>query len=221
MEKNASARRLRLATWHLYGIAMFRFYVFYAANFSQTQMSHNSPVFIYSFCGRRSTSTMTNLQQQVSQRKADSQNAKSQPGGQWPRYKNIYKTYVQDWWLTEILSLIIGFISIIGLCVLLRTYDGKPTSQSNGFFGVNISLNTLVSIVSALGRAALLVSVAECVSQLKWLWYLNHDRPLADLDVFDEASRGAWGGFKLLWRINVRYASLLPSHYVGRDSCIV
>ena len=163
---------------------------------------------------------MAHPQQQVLLSENDRSSGKSHPGGH-RHIHHIYEKYVHDWWLTEILSMIIGLICIIALCVLLHQYDNTPTSQSNGFFGVNITLNTLVSILSSLGKAALLHSVAECVSQLKWMWYLKYDRPLADLDIFDRASRGPWGGLKLLWRINVRYASLFPTHYFSLYSSLV
>ena len=163
---------------------------------------------------------MAHPQHQVLLGEADSQSANSQPGGKRPRY-NVYEKYVQNWWLTEILALMIGVGCIIALCALLPKYDQQPASQSNEFFGVNITLNTLVSILSSLGRAALLFSVAECVSQLKWMWYLKHDRPLADLDIFDGASRGPWGGLKLLWRVNIRYASPFTSRHFSRYSCLV
>lgn len=116
----------------------------------------------------------------------------------------------------EFLSIIIGTVSIVVLCVLLRRYNGKLALRSNTVVGVNITLDTLISTLSTIGRAPLLLSVSECLSQLKWTWYLDKHRPLRDLDTFDNASRGAWGGLQLLWKINIRYIQSLKAFL--RDS---
>jgi hypothetical protein len=57
-----------------------------------------------------------------------------------------------------------------------------------------ISLNTVVAVFSAIMKAALIMPVAEGISQLKFLWF-RRNRPLADLEDFDNASRGPWGSF--------------------------
>lgn len=36
------------------------------------------------------------------------------------------------------------------------------------------------------------------ISQLKWIWFSNQSRSLADMDVYDRASRGPWGSFLLI-----------------------
>jgi len=126
-----------------------------------------------------------------------------QPGRSRPT--SVYAIYVQNWWLVELLSILLGIAAIVALCLVLRKYDGKPVPRTNTVFGVNITLNTLVSILSTISRAALLLSVSECISQLKWSWYLHRQRPLGDLDIFDGASRGAWGGLQLLWKVNIRF----------------
>ena len=43
-----------------------------------------------------------------------------------------------------------------------------------------------------------MIPVIECISQLKWLWFVDRYRILADFDVFDRASRGSWGSLQLL-----------------------
>ena len=123
-----------------------------------------------------------------------------------PRPVSIYNKYVTDGWLFEVLCMLVGIAAVITLCVILRRYDGNPVPQSNTVFGANVTLNTLVSILSTLAKAAFLCAVSECISQLKWSWYSKRQRPLQDLAVFDEASRGAWGGLRLLWKVNLRYA---------------
>ena len=121
------------------------------------------------------------------------------------RPASFFAKYVKNWWLVEILSLILGIAAVIALCLLLRRYDGKAVPQAKPVVAVDITLNTLVSILSTISKATLLLSVSECISQSKWSWYLDRQRPLEDLDVFDKASRGAWGGIQLLWKINIRF----------------
>jgi hypothetical protein len=50
-------------------------------------------------------------------------------------------------------------------------------------------------------RSLLLMVLAEVISQSKWLWYRNTGaaRKLFDIQIFDQASRGPWGSFKMFW----------------------
>ena len=106
------------------------------------------------------------------------------------RLATFYRNWVQDWWLPELLSALVGIVVIVALCVVLKKYDGKETPGGTVVTGVNITLNTLVSILSTIGKAALLLPVSECISQSKWRWYHKGHRSLGDLDTFDKASRG-------------------------------
>ena len=46
-----------------------------------------------------------------------------------------------------------------------------------------------------------MIPVVECLGQLKWTWFTgSRPRPLIDFQLFDEASRGVFGSFKLLIR---------------------
>ena len=67
-----------------------------------------------------------------------------------------------------------------------------------------MSLNTLVAILSTLARTALLVPVASCISQLKWIYLVSASRSLRSVQVFDDASRGPWGSMELIWKLNFR-----------------
>ena len=140
----------------------------------------------------------------------DSQSKTYQPLGR-SRATSLYAKFVKNGWLVELLSLLLGIAALIALCALLNHYNKNPAPRLNPVIGYNITLNTLVSILSTISRAALLLSVSECISQSKWSWFFDRQRPLEDLDVFDKASRGAWGGLNLLWRVNVRFVQLLRS----------
>jgi len=44
----------------------------------------------------------------------------------------------------------------------------------------------------------MLVPVAECIGQLKWLW-LQSPRKLQDIQIFDDSSRGPMGSLRLIF----------------------
>ncbi|KXS99459.1 hypothetical protein AC578_3785 [Pseudocercospora eumusae] len=71
-------------------------------------------------------------------------------------------------------------------------------------FEVDITPNALLSIITTIQRASLLLPVAESVGQLKWLYLESTSRRLIDLEAFDEASRGPIGSLNLLWRTRGR-----------------
>ena len=53
-------------------------------------------------------------------------------------------------------------------------------------------------------KAALLLPVAECISQLKWIYFQEQARTLEHIDLFDRASRGPFGALQLFWGLNHR-----------------
>lgn len=77
----------------------------------------------------------------------------------------------------------------------MRTFDGKalPTLP------LSITLNTFLAFFTTLTKAAFMIAVCEALSQWKWNWFATRaDRPLHDFQLFDDASRGAWGSLQLL-----------------------
>lgn len=100
----------------------------------------------------------------------------------------------------EILSLALAAASILALIAILRTHDSKPSPEwSLGPFGV--TLNAIVSIVSTVFRASLLMPVAQSISQFGWIWY-TQPRPFRDICYYDSASRGPLGSIRLLYRLH-------------------
>lgn len=91
------------------------------------------------------------------------------------------------------------FAAAVGV---LAKYEHR--SLASWDFVLNISLNTLVAVLSTLSRTALLVPVASCISQLKWIHLVSSPRPLHDVQVFDDASRGPWGSLELIWRLHIK-----------------
>ncbi|KAI4102758.1 MAG: hypothetical protein LQ339_004497 [Xanthoria mediterranea] len=148
---------------------------------------------------------MASQQQEVLLKNAEPGRQEPQPPSNRPR--STFADVWRKWWGLELTSLLLGVASIVGLIAILRNRDDKTAPRNGVVAGVNITLNTVVAILATIGKATLLLAVSECISQLKWTWYMN--KRLEDLDVFDGASRGAWGGLELLWKINIRQIASL------------
>jgi hypothetical protein len=60
---------------------------------------------------------------------------------------------------------------------------------------------TIITILSKIASAALILPISEAIGQLKWTWFHGKkSRDAFDFEIFDKASRGAWGSFMLLCR---------------------
>ncbi|KAJ4381545.1 hypothetical protein N0V86_002905 [Didymella sp. IMI 355093] len=61
------------------------------------------------------------------------------------------------------------------------------------------------NVLSKLASAALILPISEAIGQLKWTWFCgNESKEMIDFEIFDKASRGAWGSFLLLFRTKGR-----------------
>jgi hypothetical protein len=97
-------------------------------------------------------------------------------------------------WTAEIAWVVFSVLMLIALVVVLKRFDGVPMPR----WSAGVTLNTVIALLSTLARSAFIIPCIESVSQLKWVWF-RRERPLGDLQVFDEASRGPWGSIKLLF----------------------
>ncbi|KAI4924172.1 uncharacterized protein J4E92_007253 [Alternaria infectoria] len=60
---------------------------------------------------------------------------------------------------------------------------------------------TIITVLSKIASAALILPISEAIGQLKWTWFHGKkSRDAFDFEIFDKASRGAWGSFMLLCR---------------------
>lgn len=123
------------------------------------------------------------------------------------RRRSFYEACFQDWWLFELGCLAMGTGAFIALIVLLSRHQNKVVPEMGSIVGVGITINTVVSILATVGRACMLLPVAECINQQKWLWFSGSPRPLVHLDTFDQGSRGVCGSLVMLWKINIRQAN--------------
>ncbi|KAK0622261.1 hypothetical protein DIS24_g11244 [Lasiodiplodia hormozganensis] len=100
---------------------------------------------------------------------------------------------VNSWWLFELLAWVISAIAMGVLVVTFILTDDHPLPH----WPLSITLNSFISILGTVVKAAMVVPIAEGISQLKWLWFKKAG-VLKDIQTFDEASRGMWGSLKLL-----------------------
>lgn len=100
-------------------------------------------------------------------------------------------------WLLEIISWTLSFLCMNGIIILLIILNDRELPR----LPLDITLNALISVLSRIASAALLLPTTEALGQLKWIWFGQKDsKKLWDFEIFDEASRGPWGSFLLLIR---------------------
>lgn len=98
-------------------------------------------------------------------------------------------------WMPELWALGGSGLAFAGTVALLNVFDDRPIFDWYG-----VTLNTLVSILSAAMKAALIFAISECISQWKWILFSREERPLIDFERIDSASRGPLGGVNVLWK---------------------
>lgn len=103
------------------------------------------------------------------------------------------------WW-PECLAMLGSIAFLIAIAAVLLAFHTKPLATWS--MPWQIKPNTLVSILMTLCRLTMLVVVAECLSQLKWVYFQQRAHPLTHFQVFDDASRGPWGSLRLLIAVN-------------------
>lgn len=92
------------------------------------------------------------------------------------------------WWWWELGAALLSMASIFSIIIILATYEDRPLTD----WTFNIQINSLISTLTTIGKTAMLVAVAESISQLKWLHFYQQSRPLDRFQDFDDASRGPW-----------------------------
>ncbi|KPM45328.1 hypothetical protein AK830_g1187 [Neonectria ditissima] len=88
-------------------------------------------------------------------------------------------------------------------------------------WGDNITLNALVAILATLLRASLSLIALEITGQTKWDWVSRTSRPVQDMQVFDDASRGVVGSLKLLRLVVFRMPLTIVAIYATLCSLAV
>ncbi|GAP87529.1 putative DUF3176 domain protein [Rosellinia necatrix] len=103
------------------------------------------------------------------------------------------------WWF-EIICILLGLGAFALIVAVLAWFDQRSLPN----WPSQITLNTFVAFFTTLGKAAFMCVVPKAISQSQWTWF-HSGRPLYDLHVFDQASRGAYGSLLLLYRLRFRH----------------
>lgn len=128
-------------------------------------------------------------------------------------------------WPYELLSLLLSILAFISIIIFLRVYEGKTLSQWGLPISLNAIISILAAVFKgtlALPIAegmdvqpatvatrqdvlekeqmalALALTLNVGISQLKWIWFSRRSQSLADVEIYDRASRGPWGSFLLI-----------------------
>ncbi|KAI0852740.1 hypothetical protein F5Y00DRAFT_272400 [Daldinia vernicosa] len=103
-------------------------------------------------------------------------------------------------WMWEIGACFLSLASIAAVIAVLSVENHKPLDQ----WAWSIGPTAVVSFIGTIAKSAMLVAIAEILSQLKWQHFHGETHPLIDLEIFDGASRGPVGAIQLLWMKNIR-----------------
>jgi Protein of unknown function (DUF3176) len=113
--------------------------------------------------------------------------------GQVRAYQKWYRRR-PTWWWWEIACAGLSIVCIALTFVLLLHLN----DVSYASWEYRISPNALISILVTTAEASMLVSTAACIGQLKWSHYRRH-KPLYHMQIYDDASRGPYGAFTMLF----------------------
>jgi len=99
-------------------------------------------------------------------------------------------------WIPELLWSLLSLVCLAAIIAVMKGYDG----QSLADWPLAIPLNGLVAFLEAICRVSLVVPLTEGLAQLKWNWFARRQRPLSDLQAFEDASRGTAGSIKFIFQ---------------------
>ena len=109
------------------------------------------------------------------------------------KVRHYSKSTINIIWLPEIASFLFSLLALVAIVILLAARKDRPLPKWPSL----LNINSLVAIFSSISKAALLLSISECIGELKWIWFANPQQ-VSDFDRFDSASRGPWGALVLL-----------------------
>lgn len=98
------------------------------------------------------------------------------------------KTYKSDKnllrpWLWELLSIAAAALALVAIVIILALHGKRPLPK----WPLSITINASIAVFTAIFKACLIMPIAECIGQLKWLWY-EKSRPLKSMEQWDLAS---------------------------------
>ena len=98
-------------------------------------------------------------------------------------------------WLLEIICTLTSACALAAIFGVLSRFDGHALPN----WPKEITLNTLIALLTAIANASIVAPLSSGLSQLKWIHFKGKRQPLIDIETFDDASRGVYGSLKLLF----------------------
>ncbi|PWW71965.1 hypothetical protein C7212DRAFT_302900 [Tuber magnatum] len=99
--------------------------------------------------------------------------------------------------LSHVAAVCLSGILIAAMVLLLQKYENKPAPDWK-----TVTINSALSWLAVFGKLPLMIAVAECIGQMKWILFGKEKRKLSDLDLIDGASRDPLGA--LNWMLRFR-----------------
>ncbi|KAG9187404.1 hypothetical protein G6011_05275 [Alternaria panax] len=115
---------------------------------------------------------------------------------QYNASQNVFKR-----WLFETASWLVSALCMGAIIGIYISISGEEMTKSE-------RLLTISNILGKVASAALIVPTSEALGQLKWHWF-HESKAMWDFEIFDKASRGAWGAALLLFRTKGRSLAAL------------
>ncbi|OCK74581.1 hypothetical protein K432DRAFT_409737 [Lepidopterella palustris CBS 459.81] len=89
-------------------------------------------------------------------------------------------------WFPEFFCCILGILALIADVIILRQADAQPPTKIIH----HITINSLIELITSVAKFAFMVPIVSVLGQLKWLWFKDDARPLADFQLYNNASGG-------------------------------
>jgi hypothetical protein len=108
-------------------------------------------------------------------------------------------------WVPDILWCLVGLGCGAAIVGVLAHYDGERPPQ----WALGITLNTFLAFLATVAKASLLIPVTRGLGQLRWVWFSSGPRRADDFELFEGATRGAFGSLRFL--VSLKGGYVIPS----------
>jgi hypothetical protein len=112
------------------------------------------------------------------------------------------------WWKPELFASFLSIASFISIVVVLSIYDGVALTELN--LPKSLTLNSVIAALATVNRACLMTPVCSALFQQMWLYLAKESKgersprcQLRDLELYADASTGAWGSLVFLCKARV------------------